>query len=208
MSWTAWVAFAVTETALCFTPGPAVLLILSQGLARGTVASIWSNLGILGGNSVYFLVSATGLGAVLVASYELFAAIRWVGAAYLVWLGVLAFRGQSAALSMRPAVDPPATGPRMFLNGVVLQAANPKALVFFTALLPQFVDPRASIVVQVAILGVTSVVIEFLVLLLYGALAGRLTALATRPRFGRLANRLAGSMLIGAGVGMAAIRRS
>jgi homoserine/homoserine lactone efflux protein len=207
MSWTAWVAFAVTETALCFTPGPAVLLILSQGLARGTVASIWSNLGILGGNSVYFLVSATGLGAVLVASYELFAAIRWVGAAYLVWLGVLALRGQSAALSMRP-VDPTATGPRMFLNGVVLQAANPKALAFFTALLPQFVDPRASIVVQVAILGGTSVMIEFLVLLLYGALAGRLTALATRPRFGRLANRLAGSMLIGAGVGMAAIRRS
>jgi threonine/homoserine/homoserine lactone efflux protein len=95
----------------------------------------------------------------------------------------------------------------MLLDGVVLQVANPKALVFFTALLPQFIDPRGSLVVQVAILAATSVMIEFGVLLAYGAAAGRMTALAARPRLGTLANRVAGSMLITAGVGMAAIRR-
>jgi homoserine/homoserine lactone efflux protein len=207
MTWEMWLAFTVTEMVLCFTPGPAVLLVLSQALARGTVASIWSNLGVLGGNTVYFILSATGLGAVLMASYELFSAIRWIGAAYLIWLGVTAFLGTSPVLSLAPRGDAPRGAWRMFVNGVVLQTANPKALLFFTALLPQFVDPRESLVVQVAILGVTSEVIEFLVLLGYGVLAGRMTSFASRPRFVKLLNRTAGSMLIAAGVGTAAIRR-
>lgn len=208
MSWEAWLLFTLTEATLCVTPGPAVLLVLSQGLARGTRASIASNLGILAGNTFYFALSATGLGAVLLASYELFSAIRWLGAAYLVWLGVAAFRGRSAVFSPTPsAAAAPVRPYRMFLDGVALQVSNPKALVFFTALLPQFIDPRGSVPVQVAVLAVTSVVVEFLVLLAYGALAGRMTRLATRPRAATLANRVAGSMLIVAGVGTAAIRR-
>ena len=86
MTWEIWALFAVTETALCFTPGPAVLLVLSQGLARGTASSTWSNFGILAGNTMYFVLSGTSLGAALLTSYELFSLIRWVGAAYLVWL--------------------------------------------------------------------------------------------------------------------------
>lgn len=68
MSWNVWTLFAVTEAALCLSPGPAVLLVLSQGLARGTAASVWSNLGILAGNALYFAISATGLGALLLTS--------------------------------------------------------------------------------------------------------------------------------------------
>ena len=96
----------------------------------------------------------------------------------------------------------------MFLNGFVLQVANPKALVFFVALLPQFIDANRSVVGQVLVLGVTSVVSEFFVLLAYAAAAGRASALAGRPRFRTLANRLAGSMLIVAGVGIARIRHA
>jgi homoserine/homoserine lactone efflux protein len=203
-----WALFVVTETVLCLTPGPAVLLVLSQGLARGVGASVWANLGILSGNTVYFALSATGLGAVLVASYEVFSLIRWVGAAYLVWLGLMAFAGRSRALSVTAGDAGPVGWGRMFGNGFVLQVANPKALVFFVALLPQFIDARGSVVVQVLILGATSVVIEFFVLLAYGAAAGRATALAGRPRFRTLANRLAGSMLIVAGVGIARIRHA
>lgn len=208
MSWGIWALFAVTETALCFTPGPAVLLVLSQGLARGTTSSIWSNLGILAGNTMYFVLSGTGLGAALLASYELFSVIRWVGAAYLIWLGITAFIGKSPVFSVSRAHAAPARRGRIFMNGFVLQASNPKALVFFTALLPQFIDPHVSVLTQVTILAVTSVLIEFFVLLAYGALAGRLTELAKRPRFARLANRIAGSMLIGAGIGMARLRRA
>lgn len=208
MSWEIWALFAVTETALCFTPGPAVLLVLSQGLARGTGSSVWSNLGILAGNTMYFVLSATSLGAVLLASYELFSVIRWVGAAYLVWLGVTAFIGKSPVFSVSPSTTTPTRRGRVFVNGFILQASNPKALVFFTALLPQFIDPHTGVVTQVTILAVTSVVIEFFVLLAYGALAGRLTEVAKRPRFATLANRIAGSMLIGAGVGVARLRRA
>jgi homoserine/homoserine lactone efflux protein len=208
MSGGIWALFVVTETALCFTPGPAVLLVLSQGLARGAASSIWSNLGILTGNAMYFVLSGTGLGAALLASYELFSVIRWLGAAYLIWLGITAFVGASPVLSVSRSVDAPVRRARIFVNGFVLQASNPKALVFFTALLPQFIDPRASVLSQVMILAVTSVLIEFCVLLAYGALAGRLTELAKRPRFARVANRIAGSMLIGAGIGLARLRRA
>jgi threonine/homoserine/homoserine lactone efflux protein len=201
-----WLLFAVTETVLCFTPGPAVLLVLSHGLTRGTGASVSANLGILGGNACYFALSATGLGALLLASYEVFSAIRWLGAAYLVWLGISAFRGRAAVVTVEGAT--PATRMRTFVNGFVLQVANPKALVFFTALLPQFIDPRGSVLGQVAILGVTSVVIEFFVLLAYGAAAGRLTAVASRPRFQTIANRVAGTLLVAAGVGLARVQRA
>jgi homoserine/homoserine lactone efflux protein len=208
MTWGVWALFVVTETALCLSPGPAVLLVLSQALTRGTGASVWSNLGILTGNTMYFALTATGLGALLLASYEAFFLIKWVGAGYLVWLGVAAWRGRSSVLSVAPDGAPAAGSRRMFLNGFVLQAANPKALIFFTALLPQFIDPRSPVMGQVAILGVTSVVIEFIVLLAYGALAGQMAFLATRPRFRSVADRVAGSMLITAGVSMAAIRRT
>ena len=208
MTWEIWALFVVTETGLCLTPGPAVMLVLSQGLARGAVSSIWANLGILAGNTMYFALSATSLGAVLMASYGLFSVIRWAGAAYLIWLGVSAFMGRSRVLSMSPKSDAPARGGRIFVNGFVLQASNPKALVFFTALLPQFIDPRASVITQVTILGATSVVIEFFVLLAYGGLAGRFTAIASRPRFRTLANRIAGSLLIAAGVATARLHRA
>ena len=206
MTFETWALFAITETALSLTPGPAVLLVLSQGLTRGMRPSIVASLGILTGNAVYFALSGTGLGAVLLASYDVFSSIRWLGAAYLVWLGISVFFGTSTVLTVRAGA---ATSPaRTWLNGFVLQAANPKALVFFVALLPQFIDPHGAVLGQIAILGVTSVVIEFFVLLAYGALAGRLTAVAARPRFQTLANRIAGGMLIAAGVSVAVQRRA
>jgi len=208
MTWQIWSAFVLVETALCLTPGPAVLLVLSQALTRGAPKAVWSIAGILAANTVYFVLSATGVGAILLASYDLFFAIKWIGAAYLIWLGVGAFLGKSKALAIR-AVDPrPVGGSRLFLSGFVLQMANPKVIVFFTALLPQFINPHAAIVPQVAILAVTSVAIEFTVQLFYAVLAGRAAHLAAQPRFARITDRVAGSLLIGAGLGMAALRRS
>src|SRR5260370_39286944 len=98
MRWQEWTLFAITETVLCLTPGPAVLLVLSQAMARGTAASLWSNLGILSGNTLYFVISATALGAIILAAHGLFFAVRWIGAGYLVWMGVHAFFGRSDAL--------------------------------------------------------------------------------------------------------------
>jgi homoserine/homoserine lactone efflux protein len=208
MTWQIWCAFVLVETALCLTPGPAVLLVLSQALTRGAARAVWSILGILAANTVYFVLSATGVGAILLASYDLFFAIKWIGAGYLVWLGVGAFLGRSKALSIRAAAATPLSAARLFAGGFVLQMSNPKVIVFFTALLPQFISPHAPIAPQVAILAVTSVVIEFTVQLFYAMLAGRAAHLAAQPRFARLSERIAGSLLIGAGLGMAALRRS
>jgi threonine/homoserine/homoserine lactone efflux protein len=189
-------------------PGPAVLLVLSQAIARGTRLAIWSILGILAANTTYFVLSATGIGAVLLASYELFFAIKWIGAAYLVWLGVSAFLGKSKVLSVSGSADRTMAGRYMFANGFILQMSNPKALIFFTALLPQFIDPRARIWPQIAILAATSVVIEFLVQLFYAMLAGRANSFVMRPRFAAITDRIAGSLLIAAGAGLAAVRRA
>jgi threonine/homoserine/homoserine lactone efflux protein len=208
MTWQIWSAFFIVETALCLTPGPAVLLVLSQALRRGTARTIWSIAGIIVANSVYFIFSATGVGAVLMASYDLFFAIKWIGAAYLVWLGVSAILGRARSLSVRAADAAPVANSRLFLNGFILQMSNPKALAFFVALLPQFINPHAAIAPQVLILALTSMVIEFLVQLGYALLAGRAARFAAQPRFARLTDRISGSLLIGAGIGMAALRRT
>jgi homoserine/homoserine lactone efflux protein len=209
MTWQKWGVFMVMEIVLCLTPGPAVLFVVAQGLRYGAARSLWANLGILSGNAFYFALSATGLGALLLASNELFTAVKWAGAAYLVWLGVTTFLGRGTAVSEQGAGDvaPSASGPRLLGRGFVLQAANPKALIFFTALLPQFIDPRAPVGWQVLVLGISSAVAEFFVLAAYGAFAGRAGRLARRPSFARATNRVAGALLVGAGAGLALAER-
>jgi homoserine/homoserine lactone efflux protein len=205
MSFETWALFTLTEAVLCVTPGPAVLFVLAQGLGGGVRAVLAAAAGILAGNTFYFVLSATSLGAVLMASYEVFSAIKWAGAAYLVWLGVRAFRSPAVLGGVRAAADDRVG--RLVGRGLLVQVANPKALVFFTALLPQFIDPHGSVVSQVVVLGVTSQVVELLVLSAYGMLAARAAHLAARPAFVGATNRVAGTLLIGAGLRIAALPR-
>ena len=210
MSWHTWWLFLVTETALSLSPGPAVLLVVSQGLRRGGRSSVFSSGGILSANAMYFAVSAFGLGAAILASYDLFSLIRWAGAAYLVWLGLRAIFGRHSPFLVEAngAAPPAESHRRLFANGFILQAANPKALIFFAAILPQFVNPAEPIASQFALLGVTSVVAEFFVLLGYGMLAGRAASLARRPRFAKAADCVSGAMLLGAAAGLAGVERN
>lgn len=202
MSLNSWLFFCGTEALLCVTPGPAVLFVLSYGLARGGRASLWANAGILTGNAFYFALSALGLGAVLLASHEVFALIKYLGAAYLVYLGVRTILGAGLALRASRPVSAPADW-RTLMHGFALQAANPKALIFFVALLPQFLDAGRAIAPQILILGVTSVIIEFFVLAAYGYLAARASTMAHEPRFVAVTNRISGGMLVAAGTGIA-----
>lgn len=207
MRWETWSLFVATEAILSLTPGPAVLMVLSRALKHGSAKSVWSSLGILSANAFYFVLSATSLGAVLLASYHVFYAVKWIGAAYLIYLGVSTFISKTPLVPLSTA-SPLHAGWRLFIDGFVLQAANPKALLFFCALLPQFIDPTQPIAFQVLILGASSVLVEFIILLGYGILAGSASRFAGNPRFSTVTNRIAGSLLIGAGAGLAAIRRS
>jgi homoserine/homoserine lactone efflux protein len=208
MTWQVWLLFVTTEAVLSMTPGPAVLYVLSQAIRRGPSKSVWASWGILSANAMYFALSATSLGAVIVASYKLFFLIKWAGAAYLVYLGLLSFFGKSSIVNLPEAGPASAGGPRILRDGFFLQAANPKAILFFTAILPQFIDARHNVAFQILVLGLSSILVEFVILFIYGQLAGRAVATARSPRFEKVTTRIAGSLLIGAGVGLARLRRN
>jgi homoserine/homoserine lactone efflux protein len=206
MNWTTWWLFAATETVLCLTPGPAVLFVLSSALRSGARRSLASNAGILAANMVYFVLSATSLGALLAASFDLFSTVKWMGAAYLIFLGLRTLFGKTALLPGGASIE--RSPLRMFTDGFILQASNPKSILFFTALLPQFINPRLAVVPQVAILAATSAVIEFLVLLGYGVAASQASGLARQPKYVVWTNRVSGLLLIGAGAGLATLRKT
>src|SRR5262245_29211422 len=166
-----WLLFCLTEAVLCVTPGPAVLLVLSQSLSRGTSAGLKASLGILIANAMYFLLSATSLGALLLASWELFTLIKWAGAAYLVWCGFRMLLSSSVTIAATPQPADRSNRARLgpLTYGFLTQGANPKALVFFSAILPQFVDARAPLGVQLLIIGVCAIVFEFVLVCIYVA---------------------------------------
>jgi homoserine/homoserine lactone efflux protein len=200
-----WLLFCATETVLCFIPGPAVLCVVSAALTRGARQGFHTSLGILAANTAYFALSATGLGAVLLASRTVFVAIKWVGAAYLVYLGIRMMFARASAVSFTETSGPPRAG-GAFWNGFVVQAANPKALIFFTALLPQFIDPDAAVAPQIGILAASSVVIELGVLSIYVAACHSARRWMRGGRLERVLERVGGALLILAGARLAAMR--
>jgi len=208
MTWQIWLLFVMTEAVLSLTPGPAVLYVLSQAIRRGSEKSVWGIWGILSANTLYFALSASSLGAVIVASYKLFFLIKWLGAAYLVYLGLRSFFAKSSVLALPESNADLRSGPRILRDGFFMQAANPKAILFFSAILPQFVDAHRNVAFQILVLGISSIFVEFVILFVYAQLAGRALNTARSPRFEKLTNRIAGSLLIGAGLGLAKLRRA
>jgi len=209
MTLQAWLLFCATETVLCLSPGPAVLLVVSLSLTRGARAGFPASLGILAANALYFAVSATGIGAILLASWDLFFLIKWLGAAYLVWLGARMLLAPPSALPRESEPELRARrATRPFAHGLITQGANPKVLIYFTAILPQFITVEGSVPVQVAILGVSSMLIELAVLALYIALCHRARRTVHHPGVATALARAGGVLLISAGARLATMRRS
>jgi homoserine/homoserine lactone efflux protein len=205
MSFDSWLLFCVTETVLCFTPGPAVLLVVSLSLTRGAPAGFRASLGILTANAMYFVLSATSIGALLLASWELFTIVKWCGAAYLIWRGIrmIVSAKENHAVGAEPKMRLGS-----FSSGFLTQGANPKALVFFTAILPQFIDPARAIGFQLTILGVSSILIELVVLGIYIVACHQSRGWTRQSRFTAPLERAGGLLLIGAGARLAATHRS
>jgi threonine/homoserine/homoserine lactone efflux protein len=195
MNWALWWVFVPADAALCLVPGPAVLLVLSTALRLGWRRSLASNAGILCANAAFFGLSATGLGVVISKSYGLVSWVRWFGAAYLIWLGVreiLSKGNTREALALGGESGPS----QLFRQALMTQLSNPKALVFFGAFLPQFVDSRFPVGQQILILAATELVTEFLILYGYGVFGSAAGNLVREPRYVVWTSRVAGTLLI------------
>ena len=204
MTFKTWLLFLVRETALSLSPGPAVFYTVSQGVRGALRRTLPAAAGILSANGIYFALSATSLGAIIAASARFFTIAKWVGAAYLVYLGLKALRSAQSmhAVALAGNSEEKQQDLRsVYLGALTLQLANPKALLFFLALLPQFVNPAIPVVPQMLILAATSMVPEFCILTGYGWLAHR--AVHATARFGvtgnvnRLLARIEGAALLG-----------
>jgi len=194
--WGTLAAFALLELTLCLIPGPAVLLTVSCALRRGARAGFAAAGGILAGNTLYFVLSGLGIVALLLASYQVFTIVKWAGAGYLAFLGL-------RALLARERIAPDLTAARegqharSFTSGFVTQVSNPKAIVFFVAILPQFIDPHGWLPLQLAILTLTSILIELAVLSGYTLAADRLRRSHFAERASLWIERAGGLVLIG-----------
>jgi len=207
VNWDTYWLYVATEAALSLSPGPAVMLVIAYGLARGAHRSLWASLGILSANALYFALSASSLGALLVASQTFFLAIKWCGAAYLVYLGLAALLGQPSPITVSKAAARGTSPSAIYFSGLTLQLANPKTLVFFVAILPQFVDPRLPIGAQMLWLAAGSVIPEFFILAGYGFAASRAARLASDSRFARLTDRTAGVLVLAAAAMVLSVAR-
>jgi threonine/homoserine/homoserine lactone efflux protein len=205
MDWTIWLSFAAATTALVLTPGPTVLLVVSYGMARGWRAAVPMALGVALGDLTAIVVCLIGVGALLQASATAFAIVKWIGAAYLIWMGWRLWR-RGAGTAVRPAADGRPLA-RLAFDVWLVTTFNPKGILFFIAFMPQFFDPAAAFLPQAAILTATFCGIAFLSALNYGLLAGRSARLVTGDRAMGALRRGGGAALMAAGLATAVIRR-
>ncbi|MGZ9257562.1 MAG: LysE family translocator, partial [Candidatus Binatia bacterium] len=136
INWETYWLYLLTEAALSLSPGPAVMLVIAYGLTHGARRSLFAALGVLSANALYFAVSATALGAVIVASKPFFVTVKWLGALYLVYIGVSAILGRASPIASSNSSARDRSARSIFLSGFSLQLANPKTLIFFVAILP------------------------------------------------------------------------
>jgi len=203
MNYQLFSAFLLITVVLFLTPGPIVTLILSTGASRGTRAALLTVAGSSAGNAALLACIAFGLTWILKASSEVFEMLRWVGAAYLVWLGIQAWRHASAASE---AVAAPA-GHVHAWRGFIVAMTNPKTIAFFTAFLPQFLDPTLPVERQLLVMCVVSVSLGAVLDSGWAIAAGFGRAWFMKPRHNRLLGRISGLVLIGGGIWLSLARK-
>jgi len=203
-----WLVYLVAAVGLSLTPGPNGLLALTHGARFGLRPAVWTVLGGALGFLVLIAGSLAGLGALLAASGTAFTVAKWVGGAYLIYLGMRLWR-LPAPMVAAPASGGPRQGAgqplRLFGDGLFVAMSNPKALLFFAAFLPQFMVPGVPFATQLLLLGGTFVVVEVVYELLLAGLAGRIAPWL--GRHGRSFNRVAGGTFVGIGVALATTSR-
>lgn len=202
--------FLATAVGLAVLPGPGILYVAARALAGGRGEGLASSFGTGLGGFVHVAAGALGVSAIVVASAEAFTALKLVGAAYLVWIGIRTLRAASEAATAGSQPAPARTGAaRAFRDGALVEALNPKTAAFFLALLPQFVDPAGDVALQFVLLGAICVALNTAadVVVVFAAVSAR-RGLGARPGLVRRLQQGSGVLLCGLGLSLALARRS
>jgi len=203
-----WLAFAAVTLAVSYTPGPNMLLSISTGLSHGRRHILATAAGLLASMWVLMAASTVGLGAVLAASATAFQTVKWCGVLYLAWLGIKIWRAPSVIAGM--AAGRAGGAPdrrRLALQAFGVGLSNPKAIIFFTALFPQFIDPSRPFLVQILALAATFTGIEFCMIMSTASGAGSLAPWLAGGDRARWINRVSGGVLVVAAALLASLRR-
>jgi threonine/homoserine/homoserine lactone efflux protein len=205
-----WLAFMAASTLLLLIPGPTVLLVLSYAISQGRRVAVSTAAGVAAGDLIAMTASLLGLGALILASATAFTWLKWIGAVYLVYLGVVLFRsagrteGNGPALPQTQAV----TARKTFTHAALVTALNPKSIAFFVAFVPQFLNPAAPLMPQFAILIASFVSLAAVNALAYALLADTLRARLAQPAVMAWLVRAGGATLVGMGLLTASLRRA
>lgn len=202
-----WLAFVAASTALLLVPGPTVLLVLGYAVSQGRGVALATAGGVALGDLIAMTASLAGLGALVLASATLFTAIKWIGAAYLIFMGVKLFRSASTAKLGDLASGDALPKRGVFGHAAAVTALNPKSIVFFIAFVPQFLRPDAPLLPQFAILVATFVGLAAINALAYALLADQLRRRIAGPSVMAWLSRIGGGALVAMGIAAAAYRR-
>jgi threonine/homoserine/homoserine lactone efflux protein len=185
MSLEIWIAFVIAAEIILVIPGPTIILVVSQAIAHGRKSVVPLVAGVLAGDFTAMTLSLLGLGAVLSASAAMFVILKWIGALYLIYLGIKLWRTDPANRPTDIAAREDAAG-SLFKGACIVTALNPKSIAFFVAFLPQFVNHQASTLTQFLILGATFLTMATLNAALYAMFAGRLRDTMRKARVRKL----------------------
>ena len=203
------VAFTAVAAVAILSPGPATLLALRNSMAWGPRRTVWSTLGNVCGLFGLSAAAMLGLGVVLQSSALLFGVVKLLGAGYLFYVGVRQLTGRGVTLVPAPGEAPlaPPSRRRLFGEALLTASTNPKPILFFTALFPQFLDAHAPLLAQFLVLTGLFCALSFTSLVTVALLASRARALLARPRFSRWLNRSAGAIFVAFGAALLTLRR-
>jgi len=206
MTLAVWLGFLLAAILIAVTPGPGAVISMSTGMRHGYWAALTAILGLQAAILLHLLIVALGLGALLAASETAFALVKFIGAAYLVWLGIQRWRAPPLPADATPDASP-VLSKSLFLQGLMVNLTNPKAIVFIGALVPQFVDPVKAQVGQYLLIAMTLCLTDMFVMSCYALAASRLGGWMRDPAAIRSQNRLFGGLFISAGAILAVSSR-
>lgn len=201
MTLTTWLGFLLASILIAITPGPGAVISMSTGMRHGYVAAVAAILGLQSAILVHLLIVALGLGALLAASEAAFSAVKFIGAAYLIWLGIQKWRAAPIPVDTNAPV---LRRKGLFLQGVLVNLTNPKAIIFIGALVPQFVDTALPQMPQYLLIAATLCFTDLVVMSGYALAAARLARWLHDPVAIRLQNRAFGGLFMSAGALLAA----